>query len=162
MLPLVQINDKLANAISVNSWLRLRTAINFIVAKNFIRENNSGMCIGLTDFLARKGKGSKCFRIVIGDLNDNNHKAMNLINTFVNLLELPVPDPDTCKLLSGLWNQSLLPNYLRCFIFQIFSNSLPVGAWVGNRYQDRRRIRFAFSALGALNWALVGEMIHPM
>ena len=62
---------------------------------------------------------------------------MNLIRTFCNLInQIPPTDEKKAIQYLGLWNKSFWPVRISNFLYQLFSNSLPVAARLGNRYKN--------------------------
>ena len=62
---------------------------------------------------------------------------MNIIRTFSNIVNINLPDDcaQGCAIL-GTWNYSIWPVKISSFIYQLFHNSLPVAARLGNRYRN--------------------------
>lgn len=64
-------------------------------------------------------------------------KVINLISTVCNLTSLTMPANKNCGKLLGFWNKSYLPLHIRTFCYQLYSNSLLVGARLVNRNRNQ-------------------------
>ncbi len=60
---------------------------------------------------------------------------MTTVKKYFELLDLPVPDPDSCGVIYSIWNVHALPNCIRFFAFQFCNNSLATGTRLAARYR---------------------------
>ena len=125
--------------ISVNTYLAVRRAVSHTLVKFNNKKDSDGSCTGITEFLTRRGKGAKKFRKIMCDARhlpaiNGPKKVSQLANRYSDICAVWVgPDEDRTAL-AHFWTRSYLPLDLRLFSFQLFNNSLPVGARLGNRY----------------------------
>ena len=132
------LKTKVGHDFSFVVYLHLRKAAAHSLVKYKNRSNSNGTSISLFTFFARAQKGSKHFRkVMLNDSTGTGVKGMNIIRTFFSLINEEVPENDKNAIsYLGLWNKNYWPVGLSSFVYQLFSNSLPVAARLGNRYRD--------------------------
>ena len=74
---------------------------------------------------------------MLADKAGTGVKGMNIIRTFYSLIneEVPVDEKSAVSNL-GLWSKYYWPVNVSSFVYQLFSNSLPVAARLSNRYRE--------------------------
>jgi hypothetical protein len=120
------------------SYLLLVTAGKFAITKYANKTGSNGTHLPLSWYIQRAKKGSKKFRKMIESNSStvNPISGLRVVNTFFQLTECTIPDPNALGLLYGSWNWSFLPNQLRFFCFQFANNSLGIATRIAARYRN--------------------------
>ena len=119
-------------------YMHIRKAAIHAVTKYNGNAQSNKICVPVHTFLSKKFRGSSIFRKILGEpRNGTKYKGMNIIRTFSNIVNINLPDDcaQGCAIL-GTWNYSIWPVKISSFIYQLFHNSLPVAARLGNRYRN--------------------------
>jgi hypothetical protein len=112
--------------LSFAAWMQLRTCI--LHARDLLKKPDpvlDAKCIPIRDFL-RRGNGSKKFRTIL-DMNLNSNISLRetrTVQTYFNLIEVPVPCDTTLRTLISNWNTHNFNNSLREFLFKLRNNQL--------------------------------------
>jgi len=124
------------------SYLLLVTAGKFAIQKYASKNESNGTSLPLTWMMQRIKKGSRKFRLLIESVNMpvNSLTKLRVVNTFFQLINCDIPDPDKLGILYGSWNWSFLSIQLRTFCFQFFNNSLSVAARISARYRNAGQV----------------------
>ena len=130
--------EKIGFPCSLICYLHIRKATIHAITKYNGNINSNKSCNSISTFMAKKQKGSHSFRKILGTpRNGNIYKGMNIICTYFSLIDVAMPDDiQLCCSLLGIWNFSFWPIKLSTFIYQLYSNSLPVAARLANRYRN--------------------------
>jgi len=116
--------------------MHIRKAVNFALVKYAKINVTVHPSQSIIESLARTAKGSKKFRLVISGAQQLKTMGINSIRTLGQLLSIDLPlEDDKAGRLLGLWNRSYWPVDIKTFIFQLYNNSLPVGARLQNRHR---------------------------
>jgi hypothetical protein len=107
------------------AWMLLRSSL--LRAKALLTKNDQFLdnkCILIEDFMGAPIKGSKRFRNILASEINANIPVIRSINTFADLVNLPVPDLQSVKKLYQSWYHTCLLNKVREFIFKFRYNYL--------------------------------------
>ena len=78
---------------------------------------------------------------MLSDKSGSGVKGMNIIRTFFTLINEEIPaDEKIAVSYLGLWSKYYWPVNVSSFVYQLFSNSLPVAARLSNRYRVDQNI----------------------
>jgi hypothetical protein len=112
--------------LSPAAWMQLRSSL--LRTKALLTKPDSfphNNVTDITSFMNSNAKGSKRFRRVFDYVfPEPDVTIMRSINTFSNLIELPVPDAPSIKKILGSWTHYCCGNQLKEFIFKFRSNYL--------------------------------------
>lgn len=138
MVTLERLNQLTGLTFSQNVYMYLQTAALFAVKKYGNKNGSNGTSITLEAFLNRIKKGSGKFRKILErkHLTSYNIEKLRVVKTFFDLVDCPVPEISGIKALHGMWGIGNLPNRIRMFSFQLFNNSISVGARTAARYRN--------------------------
>jgi len=135
ILPYDRVLATLGFYISVNTYFNLRRCVSFALLKYGNNSKSDGTSVKMQDFLNRRGKGSKCFRLYLSNAKTCKVQGGASIGTLCTLLGIVPPADEMVRgKLLGTWNHSFWPSRIKVFLFQLYNNSLPVRARLGNRY----------------------------
>jgi hypothetical protein len=100
------------------------------------KPDSNGTSESITERIYSKKGGSKKFQRYF-DYGKNKKPVteLNTVKKFFELVELPVPDGDSCGVVNSIWNLHTLPNGIRFFAFQFYNNSLATGTRLAARYR---------------------------
>jgi len=119
-----------------NEYLMQVTAGTYAREKYGNRMDSNGKTIELYNGVYSKKSKSKIFRRFLEKREDEKQiMDLQVVKTFFQLIDVPIPNLDTVSQLHCIWNRHYLSNKIRTFAFQFFNNSLPVGARLGARYR---------------------------
>jgi len=105
--------------VTVNIWLRIRSAIARTEQLLKKDDNTDSMKISTKDFLTGVSKGSKKVRQVLTRTRTRQELAnMRTVTTFCTLVGLPVPEKKVIEMYTKIWGFSFLQNEIREFIFK--------------------------------------------
>jgi zinc-binding in reverse transcriptase len=107
------------------TWWRLQLAL-LHCRQKYRKEDNTS--ISIETLFDRCKKGSRKFRIVLEKAVNLGNDITNLrmVNTFFNLVDLPVPNVQNLKTCLGSWNKPWLPSSIKYFVFRFRNNTLPI------------------------------------
>ncbi len=103
--------------------------------------NGVNACI-IDSVYSKRGKSKKYRRYLDYAQEQIKLSDITTVKTFFGLIDRPVPDPDLCGVIYGLWSCQFLPNRVRFFAFQFYNNSLPTGTRVAARYRNNPGVNF--------------------
>jgi hypothetical protein len=87
-------------------------------------------------------KGSRAIRNALDkskhDVEITKLSRLRQVNTFFNLIGVPVPVPDMLKKIYGSWGWYFLPNKTRDFAFKFFNNMLGLNTRLAHFVEQRR------------------------
>jgi len=111
--------------LTFNTWLRIRAAIGR--AENLWKKDNDDDLIvkNVRDFFGSIFRGSKKIRLIMTLARDRQQLSqMTIVNTFCNLVGLPVQENDIISKYLSIWGNSYIQNEIRDFIFKQRNNVL--------------------------------------
>jgi hypothetical protein len=110
--------------LSAATWMRLR-AVLFRARDRLNALPRDARSQSINEYVQRYKKGSKLTRKIIEQVRTTIHvRELRHVNTFFDLIQLPVPDAIVVKKLNITWNLSYLSSSIKDFIFKIRSNYL--------------------------------------
>jgi hypothetical protein len=120
--------------VTIAVWMRLRSAV--LKTRNDYKKPDPALdnkALSLHELLRKKLTGSKPFRIYLEwDRRQVNVAGLRVVNTFAELVNLPVPDCKTIETSLGALRFYYLNADLKNFMFRFRNNSLPLS----NRLQN--------------------------
>jgi hypothetical protein len=125
------IGNVLQTDVSVQAFARLKSGYK-LVKDRYSRIDVGAVNENLNDFFNSVKKGSRKFRTVLYKNGNNSNVITRQIHTCASLIELPVPDPATAKILNKSWNNHNYGSELRVFIFKLHGNALELNERVAH------------------------------
>lgn len=121
-----------------NVHIHLSTAAHFAILKYGRNNNSNGRSVSMSDWMRRIKKGSGRFRNIINlvPVVPSEINQLRVVKTFFELIDFRIVDPDLTEILHSLWTCGNLSNSVRMFSFQLYNNSLGIGARMAARYRN--------------------------
>ncbi len=117
---------------TANEYLILVSAAAFARERYGNKPNSNGLNVCIVENVyPKKGKSTKYRKYLDFAQTEVSVTELKTVKTFFGLIDRPVPDPDLCGMLYGLWNCQFLPG-----------NSLPTGNRVAARYRNNPGVNF--------------------
>ena len=113
-----KLNDEYLLDFSPVIFFKLRAEMMFFLhsRKNSVDKN----AISILSFFNTFKKGSKsCRKVLLSHQNNLETRDTNLVVSFFNICQLPVPDTNAIESCLNLWTVNSIPNFFREFIFKI-------------------------------------------
>ena len=120
-----KLNDEYLLDFSLVIFFKLRAAMMFFLhsRKNSVDKN----AISILSFFNTFKKGSKsCRKVLLSHQNNLETRDSNLVVSFFNICQLPVPDTNAIESCLNLWTVNSIPNYFHEFIFKFYNNRLGI------------------------------------
>ena len=133
IVPLATAQQRTGIQFTVNAYFNIVRAVNHAKVRYGKARTNNGTCLHISRILLRGTKGSKKYRRALS--GDQKVTGLNISATFFTLIGVTQPDAAEGAALLGLWAKSYWPKEISTFLFQLYNNSLAVGARLSNRYQ---------------------------
>ena len=118
-----KLNDEYLLDFSPVIFFKLRAAMMFFLhsRKNLVDKN----AISILSFFNTFKKGSKsCRKVLLSHQNNLETRDTNLVVSFFNICQLPVPDTNAIESCLNLWTVNSIPNYFR----DLFLNFTTIGS----------------------------------
>ena len=133
IVPLATAQQRTGIQFTVNAYFNIVRAVNHAKVRYGKARTNNGTCLHISRILLRGTKGSKKYRRALS--GDQKVTGLNISATYFTLIGVTQPDAAEGAALLGLWAKSYWPKEISTFLFQLYNNSLAVGARLSNRYQ---------------------------
>jgi hypothetical protein len=121
---LFETNREFGINLSLVTYMRLHEALEFY--KNKKNNDAVGPAVSIEFFMKTFTRGSKPFRKILGysDVSKQKIERVHTVQSFFEIVGIPVPDPSQLRKCWGFWNKNYLGNKCREFLFKFYNNIL--------------------------------------
>jgi hypothetical protein len=121
---LFETNREFGINLSLVTYMRLHEALEFY--KNKKNNDAVGPAVSIEFFMKTFTLGSKPFRKILchSDASKQKIERVHTVQSFFEIIGIPVPDPAHLRKCWGFWNKNYLGNKCRQFLFKFYNNIL--------------------------------------